>query len=97
VEKEFYIYILASKPNSTLYIGMTSDLVKRVWQHKEGLVDGFTKKHAVNNLVYYEKYNDSENAINRERQMKKWKRGRKIELIEKSNPKWLDLYRDISK
>jgi len=97
MEKEFYIYIMANKPNGTLYIGMTSDLVKRVWQHKQGLVEGFTKKYAVGNLVYYETYHDSENAIKRERQMKKWKREWKIELIEKSNPKWLDLYRDISK
>ena len=92
MEKQFHIYILASKRNGTLYVGMTSDLIKRVWEHKNHLVDGFTKKYEVNKLVYFEEHDHPRQAIAREKQLKKWNRAWKIRLIEKSNPDWLDLY-----
>jgi putative endonuclease len=91
----YYIYILASKRNGTLYIGVTSDLIKRVYQHKEGLCDGFTKKYNIDKLVYYETYNDIRNAIAKEKQLKKWNRKWKVELIEKENPCWKDLYSSL--
>ena len=93
--KNYYTYILANKPNGTLYTGMTSDLLKRVHEHKNGLVSGFTKKYNVHKLVYFEETNDAYNAITRERRIKKWNRQWKIELIEKSNPEWEDLYDDL--
>jgi len=93
--KEGYVYILASKRNGTLYIGVTSDLVRRVYEHKNDLADGFTKKHAVHDLIYYEVFETIENAIIREKQLKKWKRGWKLKMIEKKNPDWKDLYADI--
>jgi len=92
--KQYYVYILASKKNGTLYIGVTNNLLKRVYEHKSNLVGGFTQKYNVNNLVYYEEHNDIGKAITREKQMKKWKRQWKIELIEKFNPQWKDLYYD---
>lgn len=91
----YYIYILASKRNGTLYIGVTSDLIKRVHQHKNGNHDSFTKKYNVNQLVYYEKIEDINSAINREKSLKTWHRKWKIELIEKKNPTWKDLYSEI--
>lgn len=94
-ERKYYIYILASKRNGSLYTGVTSDLVKRVWEHKEGLVDGFTKKYGIKMLVYFETFEDPQNAITREKQIKKWKRSWKIELIEKENPEWSDIYFEI--
>jgi putative endonuclease len=87
--------MLASAPNGTLYIGVTSDLVKRVWQHKEGLADGFTKKYGIKTLVWFELQGGAEAAISREKQLKKWNRAWKIELIEASNPHWQDLYSGI--
>ena len=95
MEKQFYIYILATKRNGTLYLGVTSDIVKRVWQHKNGLVEGFTNKYGIKRLVYYEIYEDAENAIKREKQLKKWRRAWKVELIEEKNSEWRDLYADI--
>ena len=92
---QYYIYILASRRNGTLYIGVTSDLIKRVYEHKNNLVGGFTKKYNVHRLVYYEKTEDISSAIMREKRIKKWKRTWKIELIEKSNPEWRDLYFDL--
>ncbi len=89
------VYILASKKNGTLYVGVTSDLIKRVWQHKSNLVEGFTKKYAVHDLVYYEVHDTMESAISREKNIKAWKRAWKIELIEKSNLIWRDLYHDL--
>lgn len=86
------MYILASKPYGTLYIGVTNDLVRRVWEHKSDFVEGFTRKYSVHTLVYYELFNDIDRAITREKQMKKWKRRWKLELIEKVNPDWNDLY-----
>jgi putative endonuclease len=91
----YYIYILASKKNGTLYIGVTRDLIKRTYEHKNDFVDGFTKKYKVHNLVYYEEYNAIEEAILREKQLKKWERQWKINLIQKSNPLWKDLYDNL--
>lgn len=88
----YYIYIVASKRNGTLYIGSTSNLIKRILQHKEALVDGFTKKYEVRLLVYYEEVKDAKEMVLRERQLKKWKREWKIKLIERENPAWIDLY-----
>lgn len=90
-EKSFCVYILASKRYGTLYVGMTSNLSKRLYEHQNGLVEGFTKTHNVKALVYYEHHENAESAITRERNMKEWKREWKIELIEKSNPHWHDL------
>ena len=87
-----YVYILASKKNGTLYIGVTTDLKKRVWQHKNKEIEGFTKKYGVDKLVYFEPYDEYWEAANREKQLKKWNRAWKIELIKKQNPDWNDLY-----
>ena len=95
MNKKSYVYILASKQNGTLYVGVTSDLVKRVWQHKEGLIDGFTNRYSIKKLVYYEEHEDIQSAIHREKRLKEWKRKWKLDLIEKFNPKWLDLYNSI--
>ena len=92
IKNQYYIYILANKRNGTLYIGVTSNLIKRVYEHKKNLVDGFTKKYNIHKLAYYEITNDIESAIRREKQLKKWNRKWKINLIEKSNPEWIDLY-----
>ena len=92
---QYYIYILASKKNGTLYIGVTSDLIKRVYEHKNDLVEGFTQRYTIHNLVYFEATESIESAIMREKQMKKWNRAWKINLIEKSNPAWNDLYPDL--
>ena len=96
MEKTSYLYLLASRRNGTLYIGVTSDLVARVYQHKQKLVAGFTKQYAVDKLVYYEEYTDITEAIGREKALKKWRRKWKLALIEKDNPQWLDLYEQIS-
>lgn len=93
----YHIYLLASKPKGVLYVGSTSELVQRVWQHKQGLVDGFTKKYNVNKLVYFEHSISAYEMVTRERQIKKWKREWKLNLIEKKNPAWKDLYEDIIK
>ena len=89
------VYILASKRNGTLYIGVTSDLIKRIWEHKSDLVEGFTKQYQMHDLVWYETSENMESAIIREKQLKEWKRQWKIELIEKLNPYWNDLYPTI--
>ena len=93
--KNFFVYILASKRNGTLYVGVTSNLPNRVWQHKAKEVKGFTSKYGVDKLMYYEQTNDSYSAMLREKQLKKWNRQWKIELIEKEKPDWRDLYYDI--
>lgn len=93
--KQCYVYILASKENGTLYIGVTNNLLKRVFEHKNDLIRGFTEKYSVHNLVYDERYDDIYSAIAREKRLKKWKRRWKIELIEKVNPNWKDLYCDL--
>jgi len=95
MKKQFYVYILASKRNGTLYTGVTSDLIKRVWQHKHHMVEGFTKKYRVKKLVYYEVHDNTESAITREKQIKKWRRKWKLRLIEEKNPQWTDLYDEI--
>ena len=87
--------MLASKRNGILYTGITSDLIKRVWEHKDKTVDGFTKKYNVDKLVYFEQYQDPENAIRRENRIKKYPRKWKINLIEKGNPHWKDLYKEL--
>jgi putative endonuclease len=94
-DKNYYVYILASKRNGTLYTGVTSDLKKRVFEHKNNLVEGFTKKYAVHDLVYYEQTQDVLSAIEREKRLKKWNRKWKLELIEKMNPDWKDLFNDL--
>jgi putative endonuclease len=95
VEKQPAVYVLASKRNGTLYIGVTSDLTKRVWEHKNDLVEGFTKRYSVHRLIWYELHNSMESAIKREKSMKEWKRAWKLELIESANPDWEDLYHRI--
>ena len=95
-QNEYYVYILARKKYGTLYIGVTGNLLKRVYEHKEGLVQGFTKKYHVHSLVFYEIHTDIKEAILRETQMKKWRREWKINLIEKDNPHWLDLYCELA-
>ena len=95
MSKQPAVYILASKRNGTLYIGVTSDLIKRTWEHKNDSVEGFTKRYRVHRLVYYELHEDMESAIRREKQMKKWNRCWKLELIEKQNPDWRDLWEGI--
>ena len=92
VNKRPAVYILASKRNGTLYIGVTSDLVKRVWEHNSNVVEGFTKRYGVHRLVWYELHENMDSAIQREKQLKEWKRQWKLELIEDTNPNWLDLY-----
>ena len=92
----FFVYILASRRNGTLYVGMTDDLVKRVWMHKEEVLPGFTKDYGVKLLVLHEVHDSRESAFIRERQIKKWNRAWKLELIEKTNPSWCDLYDEIA-
>ena len=95
MERTPSVYLLASKPNGTLYIGVTSSLIKRIWEHKNDLCDGFTKKYRAHMLVWYELHQDMENAIKREKQLKKWNRQWKIRLIREKNPTWQDLYETI--
>ena len=90
-----YIYILSSQRNGTLYVGVTSDLIKRIYQHRNNLSEGFTKKYKVHRLVYFETTPSIASAIQREKQLKHWRRQWKIELIEKDNPEWIDLYRAL--
>jgi len=95
VEKQPAVYILASNRNGTLYIGVTSELTKRVWEHKNDLVEGFTRRYNVHRLVWYELHESMESAIKRGKSMKEWKRVWKLELIESVNPDWEDLYHTI--
>jgi len=92
---QYYVYILASNKNGTLYVGVTSNLVKRIYEHKNEFVEGFTKQYSVHNLVYFEITESIESAIAREKQLKKWNRAWKIRLIEKTNPEWRDLYMEL--
>ena len=89
------VYILANKRSGTLYIGVTSDLVKRIWEHKNNMVEGFTKRYHIHQLVWYELHESMETAIIREKRLKDWERAWKLELIESKNPDWLDLYDTI--
>jgi putative endonuclease len=93
--KQPCVYILASQRNGTLYTGVTSDLIKRVWEHKNDQTEGFTKKHGVHRLVYFEQHEDMSAAITREKQIKKWNRAWKLRLIEEKNPNWNDLYETL--
>ena len=93
----YYVYILASRIGGTLYVGVTNDLVRRVFEHRSDGVDGFTKQYGVHNLVYFEQFDDIENAIRREKRVKKWNRKWKIRLIEELNPNWTDLYPNIAR
>ncbi len=90
--RTYYVYMLASQRNGTLYVGVTSDLSRRVWEHKEGLTPGFTSEYGVVRLVWYEAYGDISDAILREKRVKRWRRAWKLRLIEESNPQWRDLY-----
>lgn len=92
----FYVYLLSSRPRGTLYCGMTDDLARRVWEHREKIYKGFTAKYDVTRLVWYEVYDDRENAFVRERRIKEWKRAWKCELIEGMNPDWDDLYETLN-
>ncbi len=93
--KSYYIYILASEKNGILYIGVTNNLIKRVFEHKQKLVDGFSKKYNISKLVYYEQSDNIVSAIAREKVLKHWKRSWKVRIIEEQNPGWRDLYSDI--
>jgi putative endonuclease len=95
MERQPCVYLLASKRNGTLYTGVTSTLLKRVWEHKNNVVEGFTKKYSVHTLVWYEVHETMESAIQREKTIKNWKRAWKIETIEEMNPQWQDLYPDL--
>ena len=90
--KQFYVYILSSKRNGTLYVGVTSNLPQRIWQHKNNEAVGFTCKYGVKELLYFEEHQTAESGITREKQIKKWNRSWKLRLIEKDNPDWVDLY-----
>jgi len=94
--RNFYVYILASGLGGTLYIGVTNDLVRRVFEHKTKAAEGFTKKYDVDRLVHFEQFDDIENAIRREKRLKKWNRAWKVRLIEEGNPNWDDLYPSIA-
>jgi putative endonuclease len=95
MSKTYHVYMPASAKNGTLYIGVTNDLVRRVWEHREGMIAGFTKRYGIKMLVYSEAFDDIRDAVDRETRLKKWKRRWKLELIEKTNPDWSDLYETI--
>lgn len=94
-QKRYYVYLLASRRNGTLYIGVTNDLIRRVWEHKTDVLEGFTKRYQVHHLVWFEQTEDVAAAIAREKQLKKWNRAWKLQFIEASNPEWRDLYDDV--
>ncbi len=95
MEKHFAVYVMASRRRGTLYIGVTSNLLKRVWEHREGVIDGFTRQYGVKKLVWFEMHDNAESAITREKQLKEWRRSWKLDLIEERNPWWRDLFLDI--
>ena len=95
MNKQPAVYVLASKRNGTLYVGVTSDLIKRVWEHKNNVVKGFTERYSVHQIVWYELHETMESAIRKEKMLKNWKRVWKLELIERSNPNWHDLYETV--
>ncbi len=92
----FYVYMLASRRNGTIYVGMTDDLVRRVWEHCEGIIDGFTKRYGLKVLVWFEEHSSRESAFARERQVKKWRRHWKTQAIETRNPEWNDLWEEVA-
>jgi putative endonuclease len=93
----YWVYLLANKPRSTLYVGVTNDLIRRVYEHREGLVKGFTARYGLQMLVYFERYDSPHVAIQREKNIKHWSRAWKLRLIESANPQWRDLYNDITR
>jgi putative endonuclease len=95
--RDYFVYIVTNKPRGTLYAGVTNDLVRRAYEHREGLVPGFTKRYGLKQLAYFEQYNAPRLAIQREKNIKHWSRVWKLQLIESSNPKWRDLYSDITR
>ena len=95
MDRQPCVYIMASQRNGTLYIGVTSNLIKRIWEHKRNVVEGFTKKYGVHTLVWYEAHETMDSAIQREKALKKWQRKLKLDLIESFNPDWQDLYKSI--
>lgn len=95
--KEYYVYILSNKYNGTLYIGVTSDIIKRIWQHKQKIIKGFTSKYDIDKLVYFEQFNDVNLAISREKRLKEYQRKWKLDLINFNNPSWDDLYEEFLK
>jgi putative endonuclease len=95
MKRQYYVYMMTNKSNAVLYTGVTNDLKQRVYEHKQKLVEGFTKKYNVTKLVYYEICDDAESAIFREKQIKSWPRKRKDDLVSSINPEWRDLYEDI--
>ena len=95
MEKAFYVYIMSNRPYGTLYVGITNDLVRRAWEHREGLVDGFTKEQGLHRLVWYEVHATAYDAISREKLLKKWHRDWKVNLIQGLNPQWDDLFESI--
>jgi putative endonuclease len=92
----FYVYILASRRNGTLYVGMTDNLIQRIWMHRNGVLPGFTKRYGIKLLVWYEQHDSRGASLIRERQLKKWNRSWKLQTIEQTNPNWRDLYEDLS-
>ena len=96
-ERNYWVYIVASGLGGTLYIGVTNDLIRRVYEHKSKVAEGFTRKYDIDRLVYFEPFDDIENAIRREKHLKKWNRAWKIRLIEEANPNWADLYPSIAR
>jgi putative endonuclease len=96
-DKHFFVYITASRPRGVLYVGMTSDLTGRAYEHRKRLIEGFTKRYWVDRLVYFEPHQDAESALRREYLMKRWRRDWKIALVERTNPTWRDLYPDAEK
>ena len=95
MDRQYYVYILANKPYGTLYVGVTNDLVRRTWEHRNDMVEGFTREHATHSLVWYDAHGDVIAAITREKLIKKWHRDWKVNLIQKLNPIWADLYDEI--
>jgi len=94
---DYFVYILTNKPRGTLYVGVTNDLVRRVYEHRKGVAPGFTKRYRLNQLVYFERYDAPELAIQREKNIKHWSRQWKLDLVNGSNPQWRDLYTDITR
>ena len=93
----YFVYVLTNKPRGTLYVGVTNDLVRRIYQHREGLMPGFTQRYGLKQLVYFETYDDPYRAIQREKNIKHWSRLWKLELVQNSNPQWRALYNDITR
>ena len=93
----YFVYIVANKPRGTLYVGVTNDLVRRIYEHREGLVPGFTKRYGLKQLVYFERYDDPQTAIQREKNIRHWSRAWKLDLVASADPQWRDLYSDITR